>query len=99
DTGGGVLVLRAVPAEDESLLASRQVDVLIVVEPGLAEKLRKGEKPSVKVLGREGEENSKIAVRRATAMLRKWSAEVKTARFARLGLPADFDAPVEIRDL
>lgn len=98
---GGRLVVREYSEEDDGLLASRQVDVLVIVDPGLATKLERdvrGERPTVQVLGREGEENSKLAVRRVTAVLRKWVAEVKAARFVRAGFPPDFDAPVVIKD-
>ena len=96
--GGGVLVVKLLPGADESLLASRQVDVLVVVEPNLAARLEAGERPGIRVMGREGEENSKLAVRRVTAVLRNWAAEVKAARFARRGLPPDFDSPVHVQD-
>jgi sodium transport system permease protein len=96
--GGGALVVKLLPAADESQLTSRQVDVLVVVEPNLAARLEKGERPGIRVIGREGEENSKLAVRRVNAVLRNWSTEVKAARFARRGLPSDFDSPVHIQD-
>jgi sodium transport system permease protein len=96
--GGGVLVIKPLQTEDESLLASRAADVLVVFEPDFAAKLERGEKPSIRVVGREGEENSKIAVRRVTSVLRNWSGDVKVARFSRAGLPPDFDFPVDIRD-
>lgn len=98
---GRLTVTRLDPAPDAALtelLASRVVDVVVVVEPGLAEKLERGERPVVRVMGREGEENSKLAVRRVMGVLRKWAAAVKTARFARANLPADFDSPVDLRD-
>ncbi|QDU19399.1 ABC transporter permease subunit [Urbifossiella limnaea] len=98
---GRLTVTRLDPAPDAALnelLSSREVDVVVVVEPGLAERLERGERPVVRVMGREGEENSKLAVRRVMGVLRKWAAGVKTARFARAGLPADFDTPVDLRD-
>jgi sodium transport system permease protein len=95
---GGVLVVRPLAAGDEGLLDSRQVDALVVVDPDLTARLEAGGRPAVRVLGREGEENSKLAVRRVTGVLRKWVAGVKAARFARLGLSPDFDSPVEVRD-
>lgn len=95
---GGVLVYKPVDMEDESLLTSRQVDALVIIEPDLSEKLERGERPVIRILGRDGEENSKLAVRRITDVLRKWVGEVKSARFARRGLPTDFDSPVEIKD-
>jgi sodium transport system permease protein len=122
---GRLTVTRLAPEPDAALaerLAAREVDVVIVIEPGLAEKLERteaalkeylrkkvvepglveklepGERPVVRVLGREGEENSKLAVRRVVGVLRKWAAAVKAARFARAGLPPDFDNPVDLRD-
>ena len=98
---GRLTITRLDPAPDAALterLAARDVDVVLVVEPGLADKLERGERPVVRVLGREGEENSKLAVRRVMGVLRKWAAAVKTARFARANLPADFDTPVDLRD-
>ncbi len=95
---GGTLVYKPIPIEDESLLSSRQVDALIVIDPDFTAKLERGERPAIRILGREGEENSKLAVRRVTGVLRKWAGDVKAARFARVGLPPDFDNPVDIRD-
>ncbi|MFM8271362.1 MAG: ABC transporter permease subunit [Gemmata sp.] len=79
-------------------LAARRVDAIIVIEPGTRAKLEGGERPVVRVLGRDGEENSKLAVQRATGVLHRWGDDVKGARFARRELPLDFDHPVEIRD-
>jgi sodium transport system permease protein len=95
---GGTIVYKPIGVEDESLLSSRQVDALVVIDPDLMAKLERDERPAVRILGRDGEENSKLAVRRITGVLRKWAGDVKAARFARAGLPADFDSPVDIRD-
>jgi sodium transport system permease protein len=89
------------PTEDEELtaiLASRQLDAVVVVEPGAGAKLQRSERPVLRVLGRDGEENSKLAVQRVTAVLHNWTNDVKGVRFARAGLPPDFDRPVEVRD-
>ncbi|MFO0804520.1 MAG: ABC transporter permease [Gemmataceae bacterium] len=95
---GGQLEYKEFPTADQSLLTSRQVDALVTVEPGLLAKLENGERPFVQIQGRDGEENSKLAVNRITDVIRKWSGEVKAVRFARRGLPPDFDSPVDIRD-
>jgi sodium transport system permease protein len=98
---GGQLVVVPVAVEDESLLASRALDALVIIDPNLSARLERGDptdRPIVRVLGRDGEENSKLAVRRVTGVLRKWLSEVKAARFARAGLPPDYDSPVEVRD-
>ncbi|MBN9118714.1 MAG: ABC transporter permease [Planctomycetes bacterium] len=82
----------------QALLAARQVDAVVVVEPGTAEKLERGERPVVRVLGSDGVENSKLAVQRATGVLNRWAADVKAVRFFRAGKPPDFDHPVDVRD-
>jgi sodium transport system permease protein len=91
------LVVRTLPeAGDEDLkkqyLDTRQVDAIVRIEAGAAEKMR------LRVLGREGDDNSKRAVQRVTELLQRWADDVKAVRFARAGLPPDFDRPVDIRD-
>ncbi len=82
----------------QALLAARKVDAVIVIEPGTAEKLERGERPVVRVLASDGVEDSKLAAQRATGVLNRWAADVKAVRFFRAGKPADFDRPLEIRD-
>ncbi len=89
-------------ATDEELrkqhLDTRGVDAIIVIGPDTAAMLDRGERPKIRILARDGEENSKLAGQRATSVLQRWSDDVKVARFARRGLPADFDRPIDIRD-
>ena len=96
------MVVKALdPGGDEQLkdrLAAREADAVVVIEPGAAAKMARGERPVVRVLGREGEENSKLAVQRVASALRRWADDVKAVRFARAGLPPDFDRSIEIRD-
>lgn len=95
---GGTLVVVPLETADEARLADREVDAIVAFDPDTAARLERGEKAAVRVLGRDGEENSKLAVRRVTAVLRKWAEEVKAAKFARANLPADYDRPVDIQD-
>jgi sodium transport system permease protein len=74
------------------------VDAVVVIEPGTAEKLDRGERPAVRVLGSDGVEDSKLAVQRTTGVLNRWSSDVKAVRFFRAGKPPDFDRPLDIRD-
>jgi sodium transport system permease protein len=100
--GTAPLVVNALAAADDAalqgLLSARQADAVVVIDPDAAGKLERGERPVLRVLGRDGEENSKLAVQRATDALRRWAEDVKAVRFARAGLALDFDRPVEIRD-
>lgn len=77
-----------------------EVPVLATLDPVTTTTVRldRGERPAARVLGRDGEENSKLAVQRATAILNHWSGDLKGARFARASLPPDFDQPIEVRD-
>jgi sodium transport system permease protein len=97
----GPLVFTRLDSADETQLSSRQVDAILVIEAGAAKTLESNdpnERPVIRVLGRDGEENSKIAVTRCTAILQRWSNDVKATRFARAGKPANFDKPLDIRD-
>ena len=103
DPDGGILVVKPIPEADESLLSGRKVDAILVIDHDLAARLESGmvdssERPVVRVLGRDGEENSKIAIRRLTGVLKRWVDEVKAARFVRAGLPAEFDQPIVVKD-
>jgi sodium transport system permease protein len=98
DIDGGALVVKPVATRDEGMLTRREADAILVVDEKLTAELERGERPVVEVLAREGEENSKLAVRRLTGVLHAWSDAVKKSRFVRAGLPADFDSPVEIKD-
>jgi sodium transport system permease protein len=99
---GAPLEVRPLDTADEGALAAklaaREVDAVVVVDPDTAAKLERGERPAIRVLGRDGEENSKLAVQRVTSVLHRWADDLKAARFARAGLRPDFDRPVEIRD-
>lgn len=84
--------------ELKARLVAREADAIIVIDPGTADQLEAGKRPAVRVLGRDGEENSKLAGDRVTAALNRWAGDVRATRFARAGFPPDFDRPVEVRD-
>jgi sodium transport system permease protein len=95
---GAPLSVKFFGASDEDVLAKRHADTLLIIEPDFMSKLERGERPVLRVTEREGEENSKLAVRRLLNVLRKWEDQVKAARFAQVGLAPDFDIPIEIKD-
>ena len=98
DPEGVSLLIKPMETADETVLIKRQADALLVIDPDFLGKLERDEHPAVQVLEREGEENSKLAVRRLVMILRKWADNLKQVRFARAGLPLNFDSPIEIRD-
>jgi len=83
---------------DRSALASRQVDLLLVVPANFAEILGRDGRPVLYVLTREGDESSRFADNRLSPILRKWKKHLKEVRLLRQGLPADYDEPIEVRD-
>jgi sodium transport system permease protein len=98
DPDGGTLLVSFVPVADEGLLDRREADAALVIDPEIGPKLDRRERPTLRILGREGEENSKLAVRRLSGVLKNWSEDLKAARFARDGHPAEYDSPIEVKD-
>jgi len=95
---GTALVLRDLDSADQSQLDDRQVDVILVIPNGMRETLNAGNNVEVKILSRDGDETSKLAVRRLTRILRGWERDVRWTRFTRAGLPANFADPLRIID-
>lgn len=85
-------------SEYQELLRQRRVDAVLLVEPDCAARLEQGDRPELRILLREGEENSKLAVHRLKEVLQRWREAIKRVRFARQGLPPDFDEPLRIYD-
>jgi sodium transport system permease protein len=94
----GSLEVRLLSSIDRGPLDSREVDAIVVIPPDLMTGIDQGTKPEIRILGRDGDETSKLAVARVEAVVGRWRERVKEVRFARRGLPADFDQPVSIID-
>jgi sodium transport system permease protein len=98
DGPSGALIVRLLPSADRAPLDAREVDALLVIPPNLMAEVERGTKPEIRILGREGDETSKLAVARVEAVVGRWQEHLKEVRFARRGLPADFDEPVAVID-
>lgn len=94
----GLVVVKPLDSAVDEPLRSRKVDVLLIIPPDFVEKIARKEKPAVTILGRDGDETSKIAVARVAGIVHRYQHRLKQVRFARQGLPADFDEPIEIID-
>jgi len=94
---GGTIV-KPLDGPGRDALNSRSVDALLVIPKDFLEKLRRGERPVVRILGREGDETSKLAVKRLGSIVARWQHKMREVRFARRGLPHDFDEPIEVVD-
>src|SRR6476469_7881234 len=98
DRQPGILEVRLLPSADQAPLRAREVDAMVVIPSDLMASVDRGPRPEVRILGREGDETSKLAVARADTIVGRWRERLKEVRFARRGLPADFDQPVAIID-
>jgi sodium transport system permease protein len=92
----GSVEIRPLGSADEGPLRSRQVDVLLVISPDFAVNLARDEKPTVTILGRDGDETSKVAVKRVAGIVNRYQQKLKEVRFARRGLAVDFDQSIEV---
>jgi sodium transport system permease protein len=92
------LRVKRLDSADRAPLDAKDVDTLVVVPDDFADRLARGDRPTVEVLSRDGDDVSKLAARRVTGVLGQYRRALKLARFARAGLPADFDQPFAVRD-
>ena len=70
--------------------------------PGRPGRVRPGpggrQQADTRVLNRDGDERSKLAARRLTAIVRKWEDRTPEVKLARAGLPKDFHVPFVVED-
>jgi len=82
---------------DRTPLQTRKVDLILVVSPGFAARIARGESPPLYLLVRD-DERSRLVYNRFTGVLNRWRTRLKEARLLGQGLPANFDEPFELRD-
>jgi sodium transport system permease protein len=92
------LEVTLLPSDDDGPLQRREVDAMVVIPPDVQAGIDRGTKPAVRILGRDGDETSKLAVARVGVVVGRWRERLKEVRFARHGVPGDFDQPVAIID-
>jgi len=79
-------------------LQSKQVDVVLVAVPDFWQHLENGDRPEVRLRGREGDDHSRQAAQRLYPGLVRWKKLVTEVRLVRHSLPGDFDDPLAIVD-
>jgi sodium transport system permease protein len=79
-------------AIDRAPLAGKQVDLILAVPPDFRARLDAGERPTLYLLSRPGDDRSRLVNRRVHAALGQWRTRLKEVRLFRSGLPADFDS-------
>ncbi|VTS00720.1 ABC transporter permease subunit [Tuwongella immobilis] len=90
--------LAKLTSDDVAPLDAREVDVIVVIPETLQADLLAFRKPTIRVLGRPGDDVSKIGIRRVVGSLNDWALAIREIRFQRKGLPADFDDVLVIDD-
>ena len=83
---------------DRTRLDSRRADLLVVFAPDFVEKLQSGGRPEIYLIGREGDDRSRLVTSRISGVLNRWKRQLKAVRLVRAGFPADFDNTFEICD-
>ncbi|MBL8797857.1 MAG: ABC transporter permease [Planctomycetia bacterium] len=97
--GRPVRALVVVPLADdgEAALADGRIDVLLRVPTDFARRLASGERSTLELRTRDGDEQSRLAERRLRGVLDRWQQQVKQVRLLRRGLPADYDEPFTVK--
>jgi sodium transport system permease protein len=101
DGGAGASAHTMVPEPwriDRTSLDSRRADLLVVFPPDFLETMRSGGRPEVLLIGRDGDDRSRLVTSRVMGVLNRWKRALKAVRLVRAGFPADFDNTFEIRD-
>ncbi len=83
---------------DRAPLDARTVDGLLAVPSDFREQLARGEIATLDIQGRDGDEISKLAIRRLTSILRQYRTVVRQTKLSRAGLSPAFDQVLTIRD-
>ncbi len=94
--GQTILQVALLTEDPDEAVKARKVDAAIIIPSNVMKELDAGRQPEIRVLGRDGDETSKLAVKRVEEILNNWAEDMRTVRFARRGLPIDFDRPLKI---
>ena len=84
--------------DPQEALKARKVQAVLVVPPGFAADLEAGKRPKLTFLSRDGDDKSRVAVRRLGDIVAEWEKRAKAVRFKRDGKPADYDQVVTVDD-
>lgn len=100
DPEAGVGPVRIVILSDDpaTALKDKRVDVVLTIPEGFMTLIAERKKPQVKIEHRDGDDKSKLASRRLSAILRNWEIRLREKRFEEAKLPKDFDQVFELVD-
>ncbi|MEO2088282.1 MAG: ABC transporter permease [Gemmataceae bacterium] len=97
-TGKPPVVVR-LDGDPQEALKARRVQAVLVIPSGFAVDLEAGKRPKLTFLSRDGDDKSKVAVRRLGDIVGEWEKRAKAVRFQRDGKPADYDQVVTVDNL
>lgn len=95
---GRVVVRTLEEGASDLLQKDRTLDAAVILPPTITADLAAERRPTVTILSRDGDDTSKLAARRVTNIIRRWESQLREARFAKHGLPKDYDRVLNIED-
>lgn len=95
---GASLAAIALDGDGTAELVAKSIDALLTIPPDFHNTIAAGKSATFEIKNRDGDEGSKLATQRLSRVLQKYANAVKEKRFASRGLPADFDAPIVIKE-
>lgn len=90
--------VKAITGDQDEALRLKRCDVLLLIPANLTEELKAGRRPTVTIRAREGDDKSKLAARRLSAILKVWKGKIAEKRNVERGLPADFHEVLTVVD-
>ena len=79
-------------------LKAKRVQAVLLIPANFAADLEAGKRPTLTLQHREGDDKSKVAVKRLGDIVAEWEKKAKAVRFQRDGKPADYDQLVKVDD-
>jgi sodium transport system permease protein len=91
-------VLVPLEGDPDEALKARRVQAVVVIPEQFARKLEDGSQPTIVLKHRDGDDKSKVALKRLSEIIEKWESKAKAVRFQRDGKPADYDRLIKVDD-
>jgi sodium transport system permease protein len=86
------------PDDGAAALEHKQVDLLLLVPAIFQERLETGNRATLRLVYRDGDERSRLAAKRLYGVLGAWKRVLREVRLERLGISADYDEPFNVWD-
>lgn len=92
------ITIKPLTDDPEAALRLKRCDVVLILPAKLTDELKAGRRPTITIRAREGDDKSKIAARRLSAVLKVWKGKIAEKRNTERGLPPDFHEALTIVD-